>query len=75
MMFIVFIVGIILLVFLYGVGVEVCLVIGIIVFVGMLGVILFGLFLILVFYVVLCKFVSCNGGGKLVIYGEFIFYY
>ena len=53
-----------------GAGAEVRSVTGITVFAGMLGVTLFGLFLTPVFYVALRKFVSRNGGGKLVQHGE-----
>lgn len=66
MMLVVFIVGLVLLLIGSGVGSEVWVVIGIIVFVGMLGVMLFGLFLMFVFYVVICKFV----GGMLVVWSE-----
>lgn len=59
MMLFVFIVGVVLLVLVSGVGVEMCYVMGIVVFVGMLGVMVFGLVLMLVFYVVVCKLVLC----------------
>jgi len=65
-----FIAGTIPLVVSHGAGAEVRSVTGITVFAGMLGVTLFGLFLTPVFYVALRKFVSRNGGGKLVTHGE-----
>jgi len=65
-----FIAGTVPLVLSHGAGAEVRSVTGITVFAGMLGVTLFGLFLTPVFYVALRKFVSRNGGGKLVQHGE-----
>ena len=65
-----FIAGTVPLVLSHGAGAEVRSVTGITVFAGMLGVTLFGLFLTPVFYVALRKFVSRNGGGKLIQHGE-----
>lgn len=65
-----FILGVVPLAIATGPGAEMRQALGTAVFFGMLGVTFFGLFLTPVFYVALRKFVSRNGGGKLVQHGE-----